>query len=579
MRKDPTEWREGFKRWKETGESPWKAGKRLPKFTIGTEGENMNYEYRGTIYDDELKNQGITHVAELPEVVVTGKDRRPMYQRYDAQNSTYNPDDVITGFNILTFGGLNNLSPSQWARRVYDLPKLIDGRMNTSQYFGKWINGNEGIVTSKFSKEHPYWSIGANALFDGVTVFVGGGGANSLYRGMSDKYGFQIGKSFYRDPERFYRQVEHIPGFNTEAIDDAVNSGIIRSNNKQWKFNPYFSKGKYNNSAFNSTENVALIESKANLQDGFAYVQDGTMNIDPLRYIKEGESAFPLNMIPESGNFTYWTPFKKFGIRGWKRNEFAVKPKQDFATPSINAENIENSIAATSSTVEKMIPERDLIEFRNATLERMANARGLNGPERDAFIKKGMQKVGYKYKSTDNMYNSNASGETVPSTGEIRIKPGEEEFAMGHEMRHRLDYTNVWDGTNDFTLTKDEYGALRKAFGGEFLDYNDSPAILREMVTTNGDVRRALLGKYNLRKLSVEEQNKIIDNATGTELLNALKNSNDYGREYYKALVTNDVYLANGAEQLKNILRAMKESLKKVGIVATPYTLYNTYTE
>ena len=32
----------------------------------------MNYEYRGTIHSDELKNQGITHVAELPEVVVTG---------------------------------------------------------------------------------------------------------------------------------------------------------------------------------------------------------------------------------------------------------------------------------------------------------------------------------------------------------------------------------------------------------------------------------------------------------------------------------------------------------------------------
>ena len=35
MYKDPTEWRDGFKRWRETGESPWKAGKRLPKFEDG----------------------------------------------------------------------------------------------------------------------------------------------------------------------------------------------------------------------------------------------------------------------------------------------------------------------------------------------------------------------------------------------------------------------------------------------------------------------------------------------------------------------------------------------------------------
>lgn len=39
------------------------------KYENGGNTNPMNYEHRGTIYSDELKNQGITHVAELPEVV------------------------------------------------------------------------------------------------------------------------------------------------------------------------------------------------------------------------------------------------------------------------------------------------------------------------------------------------------------------------------------------------------------------------------------------------------------------------------------------------------------------------------
>lgn len=54
------------------------------RFDDGGGTNPMNYEWRGTIYDDNLKNQGITHVAELPEVVVTGKSpKRPYFSSYD----------------------------------------------------------------------------------------------------------------------------------------------------------------------------------------------------------------------------------------------------------------------------------------------------------------------------------------------------------------------------------------------------------------------------------------------------------------------------------------------------------------
>jgi hypothetical protein len=61
--------------------------------------------------------------------------------------SAYNPDDIIKGFNALTLGGLNNLSPTQWARRVYDTGKLLTGNMTWSGYTNSWLNGNNGLVS------------------------------------------------------------------------------------------------------------------------------------------------------------------------------------------------------------------------------------------------------------------------------------------------------------------------------------------------------------------------------------------------------------------------------------------------
>lgn len=74
MRKDPTDWRNGFRQWKETGKLPWKAGKRLPKFEGGNESVRVgDYNvYPSAIGASELD-------VTTPEVVVTGKDRRPLY--------------------------------------------------------------------------------------------------------------------------------------------------------------------------------------------------------------------------------------------------------------------------------------------------------------------------------------------------------------------------------------------------------------------------------------------------------------------------------------------------------------------
>ena len=105
MRKDPTEFKQRFDYYKKTGKLPYEAG--LPKFKDGEEAVRVgDYNvYPSAIGASELN-------VTIPEVVVTGKDRRPLYQRYDAEHSTYDPNAAMEGFNALTLGGLNNLSPT-----------------------------------------------------------------------------------------------------------------------------------------------------------------------------------------------------------------------------------------------------------------------------------------------------------------------------------------------------------------------------------------------------------------------------------------------------------------------------------
>lgn len=53
------------------------------KFDGGGDTNPMHYEHVGTIFSDELKNQGITHTAELPEVKVTGRNPNSYRSSYD----------------------------------------------------------------------------------------------------------------------------------------------------------------------------------------------------------------------------------------------------------------------------------------------------------------------------------------------------------------------------------------------------------------------------------------------------------------------------------------------------------------
>ena len=58
---------------------------------------------------------------------------------------------------------------TSWLRYISTIARKQN---SLSDWSNSWINGNNGITSNKFAKEHPYWSMAANLAGDAV---VGGG--------------------------------------------------------------------------------------------------------------------------------------------------------------------------------------------------------------------------------------------------------------------------------------------------------------------------------------------------------------------------------------------------------------------
>lgn len=156
----------------------------------------------------------------------------------------------------------------------------------------------------------------------------------------------------------------------------------------------------------------------------------------------------------------------------------------------------------------------------------------------------------------------NTAGLHFQDTGHIAIKEGEQNFAIGHELRHRLDRT--------LKLTDDELDILLDAYDPSFSVLNQTDEGLkhvanmnREMVTTNFDVRKKLLGDYHLKNTPVNLQNKIIDKSTDQQIFDALENANGYGYAYVKQLKKDNKLTPEFANY-------MRKSLKYVGAFSMP---------
>lgn len=145
-----------------------------------------------------------------------------------------------------------------------------------------------------------------------------------------------------------------------------------------------------------------------------------------------------------------------------------------------------------------------------------------------------------------------------PKTGRISIRNNNERFAVGHEIRHRIDDKRV-------PLVEAEEDWLNASFTDDFKTLNKTVDDLKgvdmseEMVTTNFDARKELLGEDILAEVSLPEQNVMIDKATDEQIIESMRNANGYGKHYVEALVK------KYGKVPKKLIKAWRESYKYVG--------------
>ena len=132
---------------------------------------------------------------------------------------------------------------------------------------------------------------------------------------------------------------------------------------------------------------------------------------------------------------------------------------------------------------------------------------------------------------------------------------------MRHEVRHAYD--NYGD-----ILSNKQHDILDNAYGSDFVDLPKKVAgndplkgysnMGLEKTTTNLDARKALL-KGREESASIEVQNMIIDKMTDEKIIEAVRNSNGYGRRYIEYLEENNLLTPQKVQ-------AFRDAMKYVGI-------------
>ena len=167
MRKDPTEFRERFQRWKK-GEQVYENGLALPAYEDGlTPHKKSEVNTNQATYNPE--EDLYTGRYTLPEVTITGDKSKRVYHSHAPRTSgmSKNQYKLQTGdlLGAMTTG-MNVLSPSQWYGAVRDADGIQDG-------FNKLMRGNSGFVTEDYAKDHPYISAGVNLVGDAAIGGIG----------------------------------------------------------------------------------------------------------------------------------------------------------------------------------------------------------------------------------------------------------------------------------------------------------------------------------------------------------------------------------------------------------------------
>lgn len=226
--------------------------------------------------------------------------------------------------------------------------------------------------------------------------------------------------------------------------------------------------------------------------------------------------------------------------------------------------------------VDKPTPEELRQIFNNSVLPRMRNMRagwhgGLLRPTVKSNVDAALDRGYTVYDKTiwDKSSWKDFAGFQNSETGHIAIRDGLEDFALGHEYRHRLDgllpkssmESDILEGAYDLDF-------LRLS---EYYPELEGVRMAPEAVTTNFDARLNAIGKYHLLNTDWRLQNKIINKLSDDKIIDAVRKANGYGRRYIEWLEQNGK-LATDAMK-KAFADKHRDAMRFVGAFGVPTVL------
>lgn len=681
MRKDPTQFRERFRKWK-NGEQVYDAG--LPKYEMGKDDEVIRYETEqpASYYYPEDKDL-ISRVANtltdskgnilertLPELTVTAPRRGLFGRRTPSSSYVSSMSDEAVDREGRQQSTLNNriraaqnevgygtLQAAKLAATFTPLaPAVFGGELIGRAYNQGWgmfkdpmtyldilgvIPGINGAYTGVRTAFQPAWRLGKELMRDAksfkmptvdpnqryYTTTPGGAGSNWNYH-VVDAEGYPIGEgtlnSAFDGSGNRIGWVSNISRGRYKGASRSVYNAMIHDS--KGINEPGIISGEDLMSPAqtiritNDYPHVVLGEGSPAMQNRVLYKPEirlltGTNGEVPLRIdnsVVGRHQWYPDSSISEPMTINGITYFPNQLKRVWKDNMYQVEPlSMPKSTIDFNAartaqeqsvlggtfkdtdwmKNFTSDYKDTFKRLEKMqyrtelegvdpiegvpipesykgtrfksLPDWAKEEVWNSTYPRMKEQRPWMSD--DALRQEFEQAMDGGYTSVPQKTMDKALGKEgyagvyMSDVDKISVVKGNEDFALPHEIRHKID--------NHIPLTAEETKILNKAYNEHFdeLDMDLGAGMDAERVTTNRDAREVLLGSHHNMNTSHVVQNKIIDRSSDNSVINAVRNANGYGSKYIQKLEDLGL-LKEGSESRTVLVQHMKEAMKAVGI-------------
>ena len=215
--------------------------------------------------------------------------------------SPFHPGDLKTA-NVVGGWTFNLLSPTQLIRNGYN---FATGKPTA---FNEFIQGNNGLFTDKYAREHPWITMAGNIGADGLFLWSAG---NKFNPNSMAKDAVNIGLTAYNNAEQAGRNIYHLVRYNAMPFD-----------NPSFTFSTY--PQKYNLFRLGDVDINRSLSSYRQLKPGGARNYKNFIDTDPhkaqyapnLNNDKKGllfrlNSDMP-NPMYEQGSLWYGPPTKGF---------------------------------------------------------------------------------------------------------------------------------------------------------------------------------------------------------------------------------------------------------------------------